>query len=103
MVAATLLAARARWHSRFSCFIQRCWLLRTACPTLSQHASIGQLRCLTSLPTPVQGAIVNVSSIAAQMPMMNFSAYCVAKAASDSLTKNLVRLMRHSAQDGGEF
>ena len=44
---------------------------------------------------PVQGAIVNVSSIAAEMPMMNFSAYCVAKAASDSLTKNLVRLMRN--------
>ena len=37
----------------------------------------------------VQGAIVNVSSIAVIVPILSFPQYCAAKAGMDALTKNL--------------
>ena len=37
----------------------------------------------------LQGAIVNVSSIAAVIPIPSVTSYCVAKAAQDALTRNL--------------
>ena len=36
-----------------------------------------------------QGAIVNVSSIAAIIPMPSFASYSVAKAAQDAMTRSL--------------
>lgn len=36
-----------------------------------------------------QGAVVNVSSVAAAIPFINMAPYCAAKAAQDAITRNL--------------
>ncbi len=52
------------------------------------HLTIDQVQCLM-LFVVEQGAVVNVSSVAATIPFLTMAPYCAAKAAQDAMTRNL--------------